>query len=101
MAVPFSRPQYHSGSGVFLPPMPMRNHRCWPRDHPQPRQHQQQQDPQSSASSPIEQLLSGDRLNLRGLSFTSRLVLYALYEAWRLFQDLIGSRRCDNEAVER
>ena len=92
MAVPFSRPQYHGGSGVFLPPMPMRQRR-------RPRQHQQQQGQQSSAS-PIEQLLSGDRHDLSGLSFTSRLAFYALYEAWRLLQDLTGSRG-ENEAIHR
>ena len=98
MAVPFSRPQYHSGSGVFLPPTPMR-HRRRHRPH-HPRQHQQRELHQSSAS-PIEQLLNGDRLDLSGLSFTSRLAFYALYEAWRLLQDLTGSRGDNDEAIIR
>ena len=100
MAVPFSRPQYNSGSGFFLPPMPMWRRRR-PRPHQQPRQHQQQDQNHQASASPIEQLLSGDRLDLSGLSFTSRLAFYALYEAWRLLQDLTGSRGDNKEAFCR
>ena len=87
MAVPFSRPQYAAGSGVFRPPMPMRSRRRRPGLQP-PRQ---QQHPQSQGALPIQRLLNGDHLDLRGLSFTSRLAFYALYEAWRLLQNLTGS----------
>ena len=73
-----------------------------PLSRPPPRQHQQQQGQQPRASSPIEQLyFDRDRLNLRGLDFTSRIVLYVMYEAWRLFQELVGPRRRDPEAAER
>ena len=88
MAVPFSRPQYAAGSGVFRPPMPMRSRRRRPGLQP-PRQ--QQQHPPQPCALPIQQLLNGDHLDLRGLSFTSRLAFYALYEAWRLLQNLTGS----------
>ena len=72
-----------------------------PFSRPPPRQPQQQQGQQPRASSPIEQLLGGDRLNLRGLDFTSRIVLYVMYEAWKLFQELVGPRRRNPEAAER
>ena len=70
-----------------------------PLSRPPPRQHQQQQGQQPRSSSPID--FVRDRLNLRGLDFPSRIVLYVMYEAWKLFQELVGPRRRDPEAAER
>ena len=70
-----------------------------PLSRPPPRQHQQQQGQQPRSSSPID--FVRDRLNLRGLDFPSRIVLYVMYEAWKLFQELVGPRRRDPETAER
>ena len=70
-----------------------------PLSRPPPHQHQQQQGQQPRSSSPID--FVRDRLNLRGLDFPSRIVLYVMYEAWKLFQELVGPRRRDPEAAER
>ena len=42
---------------------------------------------------PVEQLINGGEIpfDLSSLSFTSRIAFYALYEAWRLLQDITGS----------
>lgn len=51
--------------------------------------------PSSSTNTPLlEQVLLGEMpRNLNHLSFTSRIAFYALYEAWRLLQELSGIRR--------
>jgi hypothetical protein len=48
----------------------------------------------SRQSSLLDQMLLKDqvRFDLSGLSFTSRIAFYALYEAWRLLQELTGRR---------
>ena len=86
MAVPFSKPQYHSRSSASVPPMPVRDQWRRPLNRPPPRR--------PRASSPVEQLLV---FNLRGLGFASRIALYTFYEAWRLIQGLIGPERENNE----
>ena len=73
-----------------------------PFSRPPPRQQQQQQGQPPRAPLPVEQLyFDRDRLNLHGLDFTSRVVLYIMYEAWKLFQELVGPRRRVPEDAER
>jgi len=92
MAVPFSRPCYsgtssNCGSGSS-------NRR--PHRRPQQQQQQQQQQPKQQQQSlqrnqdhPVTRFLYGDgQIQLDNLSLTSRIAFYALYEAWRLLQDL-------------
>ena len=69
-----------------------------PFSRPPPRQHQQQQGQQPRSSSPID--FVRDRLNLRGLDFPSRIVLYVMYEAWKLYQELVSPRRRNPETAE-
>ncbi len=76
MAVPFSRPQFE---GLPSPP-------------PRVRRRPANRRPRSS--------LSGDRLDLRGLSFTARIAFYALYEAYRLLSDLSGEQTPVRETTE-
>ena len=91
MAVPFSRPCYsgtssNSGSGSSN----RRPHRR-PQQQQQQQQQQpkQQQSPQRNQDHPVTRFLYGDgQIQLDNLSLTSRIAFYALYEAWRLLQDL-------------
>ena len=110
MAVPFSKPLYPGGPPRRVGP-PRRgqtqnqqqnintrrpsngNHQAAPRHHtqaPEPRPQQQQQTPQHQRyQHPIERFLYGDGvIQLDRLSRVTRIAFYALFEAWRLLQDL-------------
>ena len=115
MAVPFSRPCYtgtnnNSGSGSSS----RRRPRGRPSQQPQPQQNQQHQHQQESNNQhqqhnqdhPVTRFLYGDgQIHLDSLSLTSRIAFYALYEAWRLLQDLTqnqnGSSSVNNNRRRR
>lgn len=76
MAVPFSKPAYPGGA---------------PRRR-RPQQQQQQEQQQQQQEHPITRFLHGQGgIQLDQLSLTSRIAFYALYEAWRLLQDLTNT----------
>ena len=99
MAVPFSRPCYTGTSSSNNNSATYNNNR---RPHRRARQQQQQQQQQQSQQQqqqqqlqpnsqvhPVTRFLYGDgHIQLDNLSLTSRIAFYALYEAWRLLQDL-------------
>ena len=86
MAVPFSRPAY-----------PRSQQRAQ-----QTRSQQQQQQHQRSAGQRIAQFLEGQGgLRLDQLSLTSRIAFYALYEAYRLLQDLTNGQQNNRVSYEQ
>ena len=105
MAVPFSKPCY-SGSGSAGRRRPARARPS--SQHPQQQQLQQSQQQQQNQPNPQSQLerhhehpvtrfLYGDgQIHLESLSLTSRVAFYALYEAWRLLQDLTQNTGTEN-----
>ena len=112
MAVPFSRPLYPGGPPRRVGP-PRRgrqhysHHRIHPTQQPDPvtREYQRQYpDPAASTSGsqqnnnqhqhPIARFLYGDGvIQLDRLNRVTRLAFFALYEAWRLLQDLSPNRQ--------
>ena len=104
MAVPFSKPLYPGGPPRRVGP-PRRgrpnqsqqnnnNRPTQQREQPAPQQHNQMFPEQTSSHQngyqhPIERFLYGDGvIQLDRLSRVTRLAFYALFEAWRLLQDL-------------
>ena len=105
MAVPFSKPCYTgisgSGSNRRRPRgRQSQQQQQQPQHHQQqlqPSQQQQQSQLQRNNEHPITRFLYGDgQIQLDRLSLTSRIAFYALYEAWRLLQDLTQSTGNDN-----
>ena len=100
MAVPFSKPLYPGGPPRRVGPPRRRNQHQHP-SNTRPRQHDQtsehhnhQQLPEQTPNPqnyqhPIERFLYGDGvIQLDRLSRVTRIAFYALFEAWRLLQDL-------------
>lgn len=115
MAVPFSRPCYtgtsnNSGSGSSNRRRPRGRPSQQPQPQPQNNQQNQQdshhQQQQQNQDHPVTRFLYGDgQVHLDSLSLTSRIAFYALYEAWRLLQDLTqnqnGSSSVNNNRRRR
>ena len=103
MAVPFSKPLYPGGPPRRVGPPRRRNqHQPEHQSNNGPRHHQTDQSPEhqqqlpeqtstnpSNYQHPIERFLYGDGvIQLDRLSRVTRIAFYALFEAWRLLQDL-------------
>ena len=105
MAVPFSKPLYPGGPPRRVGPPRRRNQQQpehqsnnGPRHHQtdqSPEHHNSQQLPEQTSTNPsnyqhpIERFLYGDGvIQLDRLSRVTRIAFYALFEAWRLLQDL-------------